>query len=216
MNITDELKEAEQTFIGKTNAAVLSLLDGYMHYLYKQYKRPLFRNHPKTVVEIGSGCEANMRYLRPGTRLYAVEPNTYMHKTLNRKAYEAKVNLSIITGSAEQLPFETGSLPFVVSTLVLCTVDSPPSIISEILRVLKPGGLFVFVEHVVAKESPLLRAVQKWTHRPWHWFLDGCRTSRDTGHLIRSSGFSVVISREINVYSPFIPMIPHIGGMARK
>lgn len=57
--------------LGPINAWMFKMLTGYMDYLFGRSKRELFRNHPDTVIEIGSGAGANMRYLRKGTKLIA-------------------------------------------------------------------------------------------------------------------------------------------------
>ena len=60
---------------GRLNAWFFEALDGYMHWHYAEIKTRLFGNMPSTVVELGPGSGANLRYLRRGTRLIAVEPN---------------------------------------------------------------------------------------------------------------------------------------------
>jgi ubiquinone/menaquinone biosynthesis C-methylase UbiE len=45
-----------------------------------------------------------------------------------------------------------------VSTLVLCSVDNPSQVLQEIARVLKPGGRYVFLEHVRAESASGARA----------------------------------------------------------
>jgi len=54
-------------------------MSAYMHYKFGEPKKSLFKNHPDKVVEIGSGTGENMRYLRKGTYLIAIEPNVHMH-----------------------------------------------------------------------------------------------------------------------------------------
>ena len=52
-------------------------------------KRELFAGVGGTVVEIGPGTGANLRFLGPGSRWIGIEPNRHMHTALARRAREA-------------------------------------------------------------------------------------------------------------------------------
>ena len=70
---------------GRLNSAVLRTSNAYGHLLLGRRKRRLFANLPATVVEIGPGTGANLRYYRTGTRLIAIEPNRHMHSRSGRR-----------------------------------------------------------------------------------------------------------------------------------
>ena len=201
---------------GPINSWMFRIIDDYMNWLFGTAKTNLFKNHPDTVVEIGSGAGANMRYLRKGTKLIAIEPNIHMHANLKRSAKKYGIELEIKSLVGEAIDLPDNSCDFVVSTLVLCTVENPQQCVEQIKRILKPDGLFVFIEHVKAKEKTPLAWIQNLVHRPWHWFFEGCNTNRDTANLLKSSGFSALNIEEYNLYSPFIPIIPQIRGKATK
>ena len=202
--------------LGPINAWIFKILAGYMDYLFGKSKRALFRNHPETVVEIGPGAGANMRYLKRGTRLIAIEPNVHMHHNLNKSAAKHGINLEIKAMLGEVIDLPDNSYDFVVSTLVLCSVTDSAQCVNQIKRILKPYGVFIFIEHVKARESSILAFIQKITHRPWHWFFEGCNTNRDTKSLLEAAGFNKLFLEEYNSYSPFIPIIPQIRGKAIK
>ena len=71
---------------GRFNVWFLATLDGYMHWKYADIKSRLLSGAPPDVVELGPGSGANLRYLPPGTRLIAIEPNRHMHAVLRRRA----------------------------------------------------------------------------------------------------------------------------------
>lgn len=202
--------------LGPINSWMFKVLSGCMNLLFGKTKKELFKNHPETVVEIGPGAGANMRYLKKGTKLIAIEPNIHMHANLKRSAQKYEILLEIKTIIGESMDLPNNSIDFVVCTLVLCTVDNPTKCIEQIKRILRPSGVFVFIEHVKAKENTVLALIQNLTHKPWHWFFEGCNTKRDTKTLLKSAGFSSLVLEEYNSYSPFIPITPQIKGVAIK
>jgi ubiquinone/menaquinone biosynthesis C-methylase UbiE len=174
--------------LARINAVFFHLVDGYMHWKYADLKSRLFADLPPVVVEIGAGTGANMRYFRPGTKVIAAEPNQYMHAKLAARARRRGIELEMHSYGAERLPLPAGSVEAVVASLVLCTVPDPRAVVREVLRVLKPGGRFVCIEHVAAPPTTFIGAVQRAVFRPWHWFFEGCHTHRKTGRLLEDAG----------------------------
>lgn len=187
-----------------------------MDTLFGQSKKSLFRNHPETVIEIGPGAGANMRYLKKGTQLIAIEPNVHMHANLKKSAEKYGINLKIKSLIGESIDLPDNSCDFIICTLVLCTVEDPVQCIRQIYRILNPSGVFVFIEHVKARQNSILAFIQQLIHKPWHWFFEGCHTNRDTRSLLERGGFNNLEVEEYNLYSPFIPIMPQIRGKAIK
>lgn len=196
------------------NAWGLDLIAGAMHRIYGRRKRRIFADLPGTVVELGPGAGANLRYYPPGTRLVAFEPNDLMHSRLRRHAEERGVELELHADRAESLPLADASVDAVVCTLVLCSVDDPERVVAEVRRVLRPGGRFHFIEHVQAPADSGLRAVQRLLRRPWRWCFEGCVLCRDTGAVIRDGGFRSVTVERFGVVGRWAPFSPHIAGTA--
>jgi SAM-dependent methyltransferase len=202
--------------LGPINSWIFRILSAYFDRIFGTSKRRLFHDHPDTVVEIGPGSGANMRYLRKGTHLIAIEPNIHMHSNLRKCANKYGIDLEIRTIIGEEIDLPDSSCEFVISTLVLCTVQDPVACVNQIRRILKPHGRFVFIEHVRAREHSLLAFIQKIFHKPWHWFFEGCNTNRDISSIIMLNGFSTTEIEAYNLYTPFIPITPQIRGTAIK
>lgn len=200
---------------GRFHALFLRLFAGYLHRRYARIKRRLFSGLPGTVVELGPGAGANFRYYRPGTRVIAIEPDTRMHPTLREQAERHGIAVDIRGLRGESLNLATDSVDAVVATLVLCTVESPAQVVAEVLRVLRPGGRFVFVEHIAAPEGTLLRWIQRLLRRPWRWLFDGCVLDRDTEAELRRAGFRDVELERFSWRSIFFPVRSQICGVAR-
>jgi SAM-dependent methyltransferase len=201
---------------GWLNSWFLDILEGYMDKKYGARKRFFFSGLPDRFVEIGPGAGANFRYYRPGTYVIAVEPNTMMHPRLRKNAAQYQVQLDVKEFRGEEIDLETESIDAVVGTLVLCTVEDPERVISEVHRILKPGGRYVFLEHVAGLPGTRLRMLQDLLHRPWHWLFEGCNLNRDTHAILLKAGFSVVDVNCFMLNASLVPVTPHIFGMALK
>jgi ubiquinone/menaquinone biosynthesis C-methylase UbiE len=196
------------------NAWFFAAMEATMHRQVGAAKARLFADLPPTVLELGAGAGANLRYLRRGTHLVAVEPSHFMHRPLRRRAEELGIDLSIRETPAEQLDLPDASVDAVISSLVLCSVDDVARTLAEVRRVLRPGGRFVCLEHVAAPEGTIVRRVQRIFHRPWRWIFEGCHTHRDLESSIRGAGFAHVDVERVEVDTPFVPVRPQIHAVA--
>jgi SAM-dependent methyltransferase len=201
---------------GPLNAAFFTAMGGYLDWLMRSRKRNVFANLPTEIVELGPGVGANFRYLPPGTRVIAVEPNPAMHARLRARAARHKIELELHDVLGEQLDLPDASADMVVSSLVLCTVREPGRVLAEVQRVLRPGGRYAFVEHVGARGRPVLRRVQRLVRRPWAWVFEGCSCERDLADVIADAGFASLEVEEYRIHSPVLPFNTHVAGVATK
>jgi ubiquinone/menaquinone biosynthesis C-methylase UbiE len=199
---------------GPFNAAFFRFMDPYIEWNLGRHKRRVFAGLGRTVVEIGPGVGANLRYLPEGGTLVAIEPNRHMHSRLVSAALRRGVWLDLRERMAEQTALPDDSADTVISSLVLCSVQDPDAVLAEVRRVLRPGGTFRFVEHVVAPAGTFTRAVQRILRRPWSWTFEGCSCERDLEGAIRAAGFANVSVERYRVHTPFIPFNTQIAGIA--
>jgi SAM-dependent methyltransferase len=182
--------------------------------LVVEKKRALLGELQGSVLEIGPGTGANLGYYPVGVHWIGVEPNPYMHTYLRKEAARLNRTVDLRLGVAEQLPAADGSVDAVVGTLVLCSVDQLSQSLQEILRVLRPGGRFVFIEHVAAPRSSRLRRIQRAIRPVWGALADGCHPDRETWAAVDSAGFSRVHYEHFRIPAPIVG--PHIAGVAIK
>jgi ubiquinone/menaquinone biosynthesis C-methylase UbiE len=90
--------------------------------------------------------------------------------------------------------------------------------LSELRRVLRPGGELRFYEHVVPNRQPKRLLVQLADRSGlWPAVAGGCHPARDTGAAIERAGFQIERSERLMfAASRFEPAIPHILGIARR
>jgi SAM-dependent methyltransferase len=199
---------------GRFNAAFFRIMGGYINWHLRRYKEAVYADLPRTVVEIGSGVGANFRYVQPGTKVIAVEPNPYMHRSLRLAAERRGIDLDIRDVVGERIDLPDSSVDAVISSLVLCTVAHPDQVVAEVYRVLRSGGRYSYLEHVAAREGTPTRRVQRAVRRPWAWVFEGCSCERDLETAIRSAGFSSVENRRYRIHSALVPFNTQIAGTA--
>ena len=143
-----------------------------------------------TVLEIGGGTGANLAHYRPAvTSLSITEPDASMLKRLERHVSAQAPSTMVLRAPAEDLPFEDDAFDVVVSTLVLCGVDDQARAVREIRRVLRPGGRFLFLEHVRAADPAAARKQDRmnWLNRA----VVCCDCNRPTLDTIEGAGLRV-------------------------
>lgn len=202
--------------MSRLSAHLLALADPLMERIYGARKRRLFRNHPELIVEIGPGSGINFRYYRPGTTVIAFEPNTAQHERLRSRAAVAGIDVDVREGKAESLDLDDGSVPMVVSTLVLCSVDDQVRVVDEIRRVLQPGGRLVFIEHVAAPPGSRLRKWQSRLRTPWRVLFDGCNPDRESDAAISRGELQQREPERFHLSPKWLPVSPHVMGVAEK
>jgi len=179
-------------------------------------KQALFADLQGDVLEIGPGTGVNLPYYPPGIHWIGIEPNPFMHDYLRKEAEKRGLSIDLRRGTAEQLEVADNSVDGVVSTLVLCSVPNLDNTLQEILRVLKLGGRFLFIEHVAAPDGTWLRRVQQGVRPVWKVLADGCHPDRETGTTLEKAGFERVQYERFSGPIPVPIVKPHIIGMAFK
>ncbi len=171
-------------------------------------------------VEVGAGNGRNFVHYPHGvTEVLAVEPERYLRARAVEAARKAAIPVAVADASAESIPAADGSFDFAVASLVLCSVPDQQAALSEVRRVLKPGGELRFYEHV-RSESGLLARVQSFVAPVWRVLGAGCHPDRSTVSAIENAGFVI---EQVRSFS-FEPgprfacglVAPHVIGRARR
>jgi ubiquinone/menaquinone biosynthesis C-methylase UbiE len=143
------------------------------------------------VLEIGVGSGLNLGlYAADVDHVYALDPSAELLGMARRRSQQAAVRASFVRASAEQLPFPDAAFDTVVMTWTLCSIGDPVVALTEMRRVLKPGGLVLFVEHGLSPEP----GVARWQRRLtpcWSRLSGGCHLDRKADDLIRATGFEI-------------------------
>jgi len=171
------------------------------------------------VLEVGAGTGANMAHYPPAVeRLVLVEPDRYMRRKLSKKlAASGRTNsVDIIDRALEKLDLPDESFDFVVATLVLCSVIDLDEALTEICRMIKPGGAFVFLEHVAAEARPGRLKWQRRLQPVWKRVAGNCHLARNTASAILEAGFVIEAVTRESMRKAAPVLRPTVRGIARK
>ena len=198
-----------------TDARTIKLIDCPEYESLGEIKQALLGNLNHKVLEIGPGAGANLAYYSNKIDWIGIEPNPYMHPYLEKEAQKhALSQIKLLQGTAEDLPVEDESIDTVVTTYVLCSVKDLDRSLQEIKRILKPGGKFIFIEHVAGECGTWTRRVQDGIEPVWKIIFDNCHPNRETWKSLENSGWEIVSYQQFQVSFPIVS--PHIAGMVRK
>jgi ubiquinone/menaquinone biosynthesis C-methylase UbiE len=161
----------------------------------RETRRRLLSAAGGRTLEIGAGTGVNLPHYTPSvTELVISEPSPHMLARLRRTVAgepPAAGHWEVVQAGAEDLPFEDGSFDTVACTFVLCSVDDPRRALEEIARVLRPGGRYLFMEHVHAGEGTRLGRFQDTVEGVHTVLAAGCHPNRRTGEMIDASPMRV-------------------------
>ncbi len=165
------------------------------------------------VLEIGAGTGENFAHYRSARSVMAIEPDPHMRRRAERKLGDTTVPIELRDAGAESLPFEDRSFDTVVATWVLCTIPEVERAISEMRRVLAPGGTLVFAEHVRSR-YPVARGMQRALNPAWRFVAGGCNLHRDAVGLLADAGLDV--TEQFGVGPQRWTLTPMVVGRAIK
>jgi ubiquinone/menaquinone biosynthesis C-methylase UbiE len=141
------------------------------------------------VLEISIGTGRNLPFYGPGVRLTGVDISAGMIERARTRAAQLGRVVELRVGDAQALELDDESFDTVVCTLALCTIPDARAAVSEMRRVLRPGGRALLLEHV-RSPRPGVRLVQR-TIEPITVWLGGDHLVREPLELLDAEGFEV-------------------------
>ena len=144
------------------------------------------------VFELGCGGGLNQQfYDNDAITSYAgLDPHEKLLEGARAAAKAKGWPADIRNGVGEATPFPDRFFDTVVCTFTLCSVEDPKQVLSEMRRILRPGGQALFLEHGRAPDP----GVAKWQDRIepfWKPLAGGCHLTRPIGSAFRGAGFEV-------------------------
>lgn len=117
-----------------------------------------------------------------------MEPDATMLRLAVQHKASMRVPITLTQAPAEALPWASATFDSAVATLVFCSVLDPKLAMRELLRVLKPGGSLLLIEHVRSYHS-LVAWLQDRLVPLTTRLAGNCHWNRDTERQVSESGF---------------------------
>ncbi len=185
----------------------------------REWRTDLLSHASGDVLEIGAGTGINLPFYSKAptvSSLTLAEPDFHMRKRAEARVRQLdRADVKLIDAPVENLPFADASFDTVVATLLLCSVRDPGAALASIRRLLRPGGRFLFLEHVAAEENPGRLAWQKRVEPFWKIVGDNCHLTRQTLKSIESAGFSLETVTHASMRKALPFLRPTVRGIAR-
>jgi arsenite methyltransferase len=145
----------------------------------------------EVVLDLGSGGGIDVllsaRRVGPTGFVYGVDMTDEMLELARRNAAEAGVaNVEFIKGYIEDIPLDDATVDVVISNCVINLSADKPAVISEIARVLKPGGR-IGISDVVADDS--LTPEERAERGSWVGCIAGALSYSEYRQLLEEAGF---------------------------
>jgi ubiquinone/menaquinone biosynthesis C-methylase UbiE len=201
MSQTTPMETKEQANL--TNHSIFAAMyerfsrSGSEHRFMEPLRKEVVGQAHGVVLEVGAGTGLNFPIYDPERveRVEAVEPDSAMLRYARERVKSARVQISLTQAPAESLPFADETFDIAVATLVFCSVTDPMMGLSEIRRVLKPGGVLLLIEHVRAQGSfaqQLQNMITPFTKR----MAGNCHWNRDTERNVINADFEIESRRD--------------------
>jgi ubiquinone/menaquinone biosynthesis C-methylase UbiE len=159
--------------------------------LLDHYRHQTVASARGLVLEVGVGSGVNLPLYGPAvTHVVGLDPSPELLRLASKRAAEVVIPVSLLRASAEHLPLSDSVFDTIVMTWTLCSIPNPMAALTEMRRVLRPGGRLIFVEHGLSPEVSTAR----WQHRLtpyWKRISGGCHLNRKMDDLIRAAGFQI-------------------------
>ena len=156
------------------------------------------------VLELGCGGGINLQFYDRDrvNSLTGLDPSAELLDYTRAEAQNFDFDMKILDGIGEAMPFQDGSFDTVLTTFTLCSVQDGERVLSEMRRVLKPGGKILFLEHGRAPDA----GPEKWQKRiepAWKHIAGGCHLHREVSQLFKSNGYA--LNDDDGHYAPKTP-----------
>lgn len=160
------------------------------------------KNLRMNILEIGVGSGENFKYF-PENSNVSILDNT--NKFLNeiKNSYKERPDLEVsklMVEKAEHMKdVESNSMDLVVHTFIMCSVENQDLVTKEIYRVLKPGGVCLFIEHSL--ENKFVSKFMKEVLNLIYWPIGLNCKQLDMNGILQNSKYDTISTKNYAINS---------------
>lgn len=146
------------------------------------------------ILEIGVGTGVSFPYYPSDVRVVAIDLSPRLLGRAQERATRENVRVDLRVMDVQALGFPDNTFDTVTATLVFCSVPNTVLGLQEALRVLKPGGRLVLLEHV--RVEGILGLLQD-LFNPIMVRMSGANINRRTVDNVRRAGFRIAKAKPL-------------------
>ena len=150
------------------------------------------------ILEVGVGTGLSLPLYPRWCRVTGIDLSEKMLEKGREKIYRHRLtHVRLLRMDASAMEFEADRFDAVLAAYVMSVVPDPRRTLGEMVRVCKPGGTIVLLNHFHAKH-PLGARIERW-FSPLCTKI-GFRSDLDLEHLLTGSGLRVTVGRKVNPF----------------
>jgi len=141
------------------------------------------------VLEVAVGTGLNLCHYPDGVQLTGIDLSPAMLRIAHQRAAQLGRTVDLRLGDAQALEFPDACFDTVVCTFSLCAIPDHRRALTQMIRVLRPGGRLLLADHVVSS-NPAVRAGQ-WLAERVTIPIGGEHFRRRPIELVRAAGLPI-------------------------
>jgi len=182
------------------NWRLLGISDALL--LINRLRRKHFSSARGDVLDVGCGTGENFDYLKKAATVTALDVSSEMIEEARRRRRQLGADIRLLVGDAEELPFPEAGFDTVITAFSSCTFPDYAAAFREMVRVTKPGGRVLLLEHGRSSVGWIARRQDRNIERVYE--RSACRNNRDVSADLAEAGLE-----------PATNVVSHLGMMNR-
>jgi ubiquinone/menaquinone biosynthesis C-methylase UbiE len=164
-----------------------------------------------SVLEVGVGTGRNLEHYPAAVQLTGIDISKQMLDRARRRSRSLGLDVELRKGDVEHLALPDDAFDTVTATCVFCSVEHPVEGLREVVRVCKPDGQVLLLEHVRPRTRVLGWLFDRLS--PFTRRLFGPEINRRTEENVHAAGLEVLDVRRDGIWREIVARpAPQPGG----